>query len=276
MSPSPRDTGRYLRFLWRAYQRDHCGQAAASLAFQTLLSLVPLVALLAWLTRPFHASLAEAMRPLLHYFSPTPELLEVVQTNIARYAANAGKMGVLGLAFFLFVAWGILQSVESVLNDVWGVVQKHGRVKRLARFWVAVFLAPALFLAGAALNHGLEQQLILRGLMERPFFAWLLADLLPFLLLVASLFLAYWRLPHVRVSLRAALGGALVASLLYVLMRWLFGLYVGNFATYDRIYGLLWVIPAFMAWLFGVWSVLLVGAEVAWSVDHPRDGARGP
>lgn len=274
MSPKPRVVGRYLRFIWRQYQKDRCGQAAASLAFQSLISLVPLVALLAWLTQPFHSNLAESMRPLLRYFTPSRELLDVVQTNVSRYAANAGKMGILGLGFFLFVAWGILQNIESVLNDVWGVREKHGRVRRLARFWVAVFVAPALFLAGAALNHGLERQLILSGLMERPVSAWLLADLVPFLLLVASLFLGYWRLPHMRVSPRAALGGALVAGLLYLLVRWLFGLYVGNLATYDRIYGLLWVIPAFMAWLFGVWSVLLMGAEVAWSVDHPWGEAR--
>ena len=47
--------------------------------------------------------------------------------------------------------------------------------------------------------------------------------------------------------------------------------YLGTIATYDRIYGLLGVIPAFLIWLFLVWSVILIGAEVAFSAQHPWD-----
>lgn len=55
---------RYLAFLWNEYNRDRCAQAATSLAFGTLLSIVPLAALLAWLTRPFHTTLAHLLEPL--------------------------------------------------------------------------------------------------------------------------------------------------------------------------------------------------------------------
>jgi len=260
-----------LRFLWQEYQRDRCAQAATSLAFGTLLSLVPLAALLAWLTQPFHTSFSHLSEPLSRLFTPTPRLQEIVQVNVERYAANAATLGVLGLFFFLFVAWGMLSAVESVINDIWHVQQRRGHVRRLARFWAAVILAPLLFIAGAALNQSLERALILGGLMEKPFFAWLLADLLPFLLLVASAGLAYWNLPHTRVRVRAALTGGLVAGLLYQLVRWVFALYVSTLATYDRIYGILGVIPAFLVWLFFVWSVLLLGAEVAFTVQYPWD-----
>ena len=64
---------RYLGFLRREYNRDRCGQAAASLAFGTLLSLVPLVALLAWVTRPFHQLLSNPMPALAPFFLAKPE-----------------------------------------------------------------------------------------------------------------------------------------------------------------------------------------------------------
>ena len=106
------------------------------------------------------------------------------------------------------------------------------------------------------------------GLIDRPTSAWLLGDAIPFVLLVASATIAYWVLPHRRVSLKAAVIGGVVLGVLYQFVRWLFALYVVNFATYDRIYGILGVIPAFLAWLFLIWSVFLLGAEVAFTAQH--------
>ncbi len=264
-------TLRYLDFLRREYRRDRCGQAAASLAFGTLLSLVPLVALLAWISRPFHKFISDPMGALAPFFTPTPRLQEIIQVNVERYAENANTLGIFGLAFFLFVAWGMLSAIEDVMNDIWHVRLRRGRVRRLARFWATVLLVPLLFVVSATLNQTLERALILRGLMEQPIFNWLLADLLPFLLLASSAALAYWILPHTVVRTKAAAIGGLVAGLLYHGVRWIFALYLGTIATYDRIYGLLGVIPAFLIWLFLVWSVILIGAEVAFSVQHAWD-----
>jgi membrane protein len=262
---------RYLAFLRREYRRDRCGQAAASLAFGTLLSLVPLVALLAWISRPFHKFISDPMDALAPFFTPTPRLQEIIQANVERYADNANALGIFGLAFFLFVAWGMLSAIEDVMNDIWHVRLRRGRVRRLARFWATVLLVPLLFAVSAMLNQALERALILGGLMEQPLVNWLLADLLPFLLLASSAALGYWILPHTGVRPRAAAIGGLVASLLYHGVRWVFGLYLGTIATYDRIYGLLGVIPAFLIWLFLVWSVILIGAEVAFSAQHDWD-----
>jgi membrane protein len=229
------------------------------------------VALLAWLTRPFHRYISNPLESLAPFFTPTPRLQEIIQDNVAQYADNAARLGVVGLVFFLFVAWGMLGAIESVINDIWHVSQRRGQVRRLLRFWVAVAAVPLLFLASATLNQALERALILQGLMRHAISNWLLSDLLPFLLLAAAASIAYWVLPAVSVRPRAALIGGLVTGALYNLVRWLFGLYVSSIGTYDRIYGLLGVIPAFLIWLVIVWSVVLLGAEVAYSVQRPWD-----
>ncbi len=262
---------RYLAYLRREYRRDRCGQAASSLAFGTLLSLVPLVALLAWVSRPFHKLISNPLDALAPFLTPTARLQEIVQVNVERYAVNANTLGLFGLFFFLFVAWGMLSAIEDVMNDIWHVRLRRGRVRRLARFWATVLLVPLLFMGSVALNQSLERALILGGLMEQPLVNWLLADLLPFLLLASSAALAYWILPHTSVRPKAAAVGGLVAGLLYHGVRWIFALYLGTIATYDRIYGLLGVIPAFLIWLFLVWSVILIGAEVAFSVQFDWD-----
>ncbi len=260
---------KYLKFLKNEYGRDRCGQAAAALAFGTLLSIVPLAALLTWLLRPYDWSLDGVLEFLSRYFLPTPEFQSIITEAIERYAGNAGAMGLFGLAFFLFVAWGMLMSVEGVFNDIWHVENRRGQVHKLGTFWAAVIFAPLLFIASATLNQNLSRSAILGPLVENGHFEWLFADLVPFLLLVTSLGLGYLLLPHTTVRKRAAGIGALVAAVLYQVARWIFVWYLDRIATFDTIYGILGVIPAFLMWLFFVWSVVLIGAEVSYTVDRP-------
>ena len=266
---------RYLAFLRHEYGQDRCGQAAAALAFGTLLSIVPLAALLAWLLRPFHQDFKAILNPLTDYLLPTPELQAVIQTNIERYADNAGNMGLFGLFFFFFVAWGMLMSVESIINDIWHVKKRRGRGHKLTTFWATVIAAPLLFVASATLNQGLSRALFLGGLEGKAVSKFLLQDALPFLLLVISLGMGYWILPHTHVRKRAAGIGALVAAVLYHFARLIFVQYLNYVSTFDRIYGILWVVPAFLMWLFFVWSVVLIGAEVCYTVDNRWEKERG-
>lgn len=262
---------RYLAFLWREYRQDRCAQAAAALAFGTLLSVVPLAALLGWLTRPFHRYIANPVDQIAPFFTPTPRLQEIIRGSVERYAGNATQLGLIGLVLFLPVAWGMLSSVESVINDIWHVEKRRGHFHRLAHFWAAVIFAPLLFFASATLKQAIDRAIILEGLTDSRTVNWLLADALPFTLLVASATLAYWILPNKHVRFVSAVIGGAVTALLYHLVRWAFGLYVSTVGAYDRIYGLLGAIPAFLIWVFLVWSVVLIGAEVAYSAQHAWD-----
>lgn len=266
-----RQARRYLAFLWREYREDRCAQAAAALAFGTLLSVVPLAALLGWLTRPFHRYIANPIEQIAPFFTPTPRLQEIIRQSVERYAGNATQLGLIGLLFFLPVAWGMLSSIESVINDIWHVEKRRGQFHRLAHFWAAVVFAPLLFFASATLKQAIERAVILEGWLDSRTVNWLLGDLAPFLLLVASATLAYWILPNKHVRFGSALIGGAVTALLYQLVHWGFGLYVSSVGAYDRIYGLLGAIPAFLIWVFLVWSVVLIGAEVAYSAQHAWD-----
>ena len=262
---------RYLRFLLREFSRDRCAQAASALTFGTLLSLVPLVALLAWIIRHFYQDFSGIYIDIARFMTPTPELEEIVRVNINAYVDNAATLGVLGLVFFFLVALSMVTQIENVLNDIFHVRKRRGKMRRLAGFWLTLIFVPLLFVASAMLNQFLERALSRNGLMDKTFTDWIMADLLPFLLLTSSAGLAYWVIPHGRVSKRAALAGGLVAAALYHVVRWGFAQYLTMFHAYDRIYGLIGVIPAFLIWLYLVWTVMLIGAEVTFTAQYPWD-----
>ena len=84
--------------------------------------------------------------------------------------------------------------------------------------------------------------------------------------------LSYKVVPNRRVEWRDALLGGLIAGLLFAGLRWMFGIYLIYFPTYQTIYGALLVVPVFLVWMFASWTVVLAGAVIAASGPSWRGG----
>ncbi len=98
-------------------------------------------------------------------------------------------------------------------------------------------------------------------------------------LILASLFMTcvamtalYYLLPYTTVRLKSALLGGVVAGLLLELAKLGFRYYATNLAVnYTRIYGPLLAIPLFLLWIWLLWSLILIGAQLAFTVQNFRD-----
>ncbi|MCM5550182.1 YihY family inner membrane protein, partial [Xanthomonas hortorum pv. pelargonii] len=78
--------------------------------------------------------------------------------------------------------------------------------------------------------------------------------------------LIYRVVPQHAVRLRHALPGALLAVILMEIVKWGFGFYLGNFQTYQRIYGALSALPILLLWIYLSWVSVLLGASLASSM----------
>jgi DNA-binding IscR family transcriptional regulator len=80
-------------------------------------------------------------------------------------------------------------------------------------------------------------------------------------------------LPYAEVRLSAAIAGGLVTALLFELGKFGFGVYVQQFAfrSYEGVYGpSLAILPVFVVWSQLSWMVVLLGAEVAFVMQHRK------
>jgi len=102
---------------------------------------------------------------------------------------------------------------------------------------------------------------------QTPFLvAWLLSSLA-----MATL---YSVLPNTSVPFRFALVGGLVAGALFEWAKFGFAFYVTEVANYERLYGALSTLPIFLIWLYLVWVIVLIGAEIAFCLHHPEQSYR--
>jgi membrane protein len=76
--------------------------------------------------------------------------------------------------------------------------------------------------------------------------------------------------PHRTVQWRHAFAGAALSVVLFELMKWGIGLYLGSFSSYQKIYGAFAAAPILLLWIYLGWATILFGASFASSMSAFR------
>jgi membrane protein len=95
-----------------------------------------------------------------------------------------------------------------------------------------------------------------------------LLKLLPYLTLWGAFSFVYMFIPNTRVRLQSALIGGLVAALLWQSAGWGFAVFVASSTQYYAIYSSFAILLLFLFWLHLGWTIVLLGAEVAYAHQH--------
>lgn len=240
------------------FAADRCFTLAASLAYASLLAVVPLVAIaLVVLSQfpVFDAILGEVERAIFQYFAP--HFGAEAHAYFARFIANTGELTALGLIGLAGSAIILLMTIEDAFNVIWRVKEPRRAGYRLLVYVAALTLGSILVGSALLLSSAVFAASGWLGLDRAA------ARLLPLPMTAAGFALLYGLLPGRPVRVRPALAAALVAAALFELLKAGFGAYVRLFPAYETIYGALSVMPLFLVWIYCAWAVVLWGAELA-------------
>lgn len=250
---------------------------AAALAFTTLLSLVPLMtvgfAILA--VFPAFDAWRDQVESLL-YTNLIPATSDVVSSYLQEFSGQAGTLTGLGLSVLVITALLLFSTIEDAFNDIWGVQKGRKFIQRLLLYWAMLTLGPILLVISLALTSYVGTWII-DDLIEKPGYAslWVLRAL-PVFLEGLGFLMMYLIIPSREVQFRFALVGALIAVVLFELAKYGFVVFIGNFDTYQVIYGALWTIPVFLVWIYLSWLVTLLGACVSAELGNSKKNPTPP
>ena len=257
----------YLVYLLGRFHEDRILYYSGYLSYVTLLSMVPLLAVVFsfFSIFPVFEKLKEEVEEFV-FRNFVPALGDVVQEQILSFVENATRMTPLGLLVLLIVAVLLLSSIDHTLNQIWHVRKNRGLIVSYSIYLVVLITSP--FLLGTSLA-ATSYLVSLSGIEEGSalFLIKLLLSSLPFLGSFLFFLLLYIIVPHTKVHFWSAVSGALIATLLFEISKSAFALYFINFPVYQVIYGALAVIPLLFIWVFISWVVVLVGAQIAASLD---------
>jgi len=270
----PLEVGTHL--LWR-FWRDECPQRAASLAYTTLLSLVPSLAVAFAILKGFGGleSIQARVEELVYTHLVTTSSLQAAD-YIQKFTerVDAGTIGTVGFLALIITAVSLLNTVAGAFNRVWGVEDRRSLKDRFLTFFALTILGPLLFgasisITGTILHSQVWARLPIPGLGPA------LSLLVPLLLTWAGFLLLYVVIPSAPLRLRPALLASLTVAATWEFVKIGFEWYVANVASYGKLYASLSVIPVFLLWLYVGWVIALLGFEVAFFLQHP-EACRGP
>ncbi len=271
MSPAHFPWRRFAARVRRRFVEENFDQISASLAFTTLLSLVPLVAVVLSIVAlvPFFPSIVEQLELSLAR-SLLPErgagMIIAYVLEFSQKAANVTAVGSLALVATVLM---LLLTIERAFNHVWSVRETRPWWRRLRLFAALLVLWPVV-IGSVLLASSYAVTTSLGVLDELPWIRRILFKALG--LVIASLFLGglYHVLPNTRVASRDSAWAGLFAALGFLLLQKGFEFYLSNFPTYTVVYGTFATLPIFLLWLYLSWAVVLLGALVAATLPEFR------
>lgn len=256
----------------RGVKEDKCPIHASALTFTTVMALVPFLAILFAIAKAI--GLERGSELLLEKTAGMPDQIQQAAARIitAVDSASAGAMAGTGGVIFLWVAIKMLSSIEDTFNLVWGVKTPRLLIDKFKNYIVIMVAAPALLViaySGMPVLKGFTEKLIWMG----PTLTFSL-KLIPVITMALALTIIYVFLPNTKVKFRPALIGAFVSALLTILFQQaMINLGIGV-TKYNRIYGTLAMLPIFLFWVQMSWQIMLLGAEVAFSIQNAETYAR--
>jgi membrane protein len=250
---------------------------AMSLVYTTLLSLVPLLAVSVSVLKGFgaHTQLELALK---NFLTPLGERGTEITNTIISFVEgiNSGLLGSLGMAMLLYTVISLMQKIEAAFNFTWHVSEDRSFARRFSDYLSVVLIGPVLVFSAMGLTATITHSKMFLLLAANPvtgFFINLASYLVPYLLIIFAFTLIYIYIPNTRVKFRAALVGALVSGVLWETVGWLFASFISS-ANYTAIYSAFAALFFFMIWLYISWTILLIGASIAFYYQNPEFRAR--
>jgi membrane protein len=242
-----------------SFHRNAGLRSASSLAFYTALALVPSLLLLTYvLSLEIGYSQAAMLRTQAFVNAILPRFGEVIVAEISRIAYDRPTAGLINV---LVLPLSLVPLVAAMRSAIASIFKLHGR----RPLWLAKgidLVTVLVFVLGVAVVAALEvvSQVLPAGAARFALPRWL-ALVLPSLVTVLLLMLMYLVLcPRVRA--RYLLAGSLTTTVLWLVLRPAFGLFLTYNPGYGYTFGSFKSLFVVIVWLYYSQAAFLFGAEV--------------
>ena len=238
---------------------------SAALTFYTLMSLVPVVALVFAVVKGF--GLADGLEQNLYEVLPqSPEVIDYV-VDFAQKALARTQGGWVALVGVLTLFWAVIKvfgSIEDAFNNIWEVKGTRSAARKYSDYIAVVVIAPILWVVSSSFGNYAAEIL---GVAATPALEVLSRAASLAVTWVMFTFI-YVVLPGTKVRLTSALTAGIVAGTVFLLFQWGY-VYLQRWMTsYNAIYGSFAALPLFLLWMQISWEILLLGGELSFAYQN--------
>lgn len=270
-----------LKVFFHKLGTDDIFERANAVAFSFTLATFPgiifLFTLIPYIPVPeMSTQILDFLREVMPY-----SIYEATATTIEDILSRR-RGGLLSFVFFfaLFMSTNGMMSLISAFSSCYKTHDDRSYLRvRLIATSLTFMLVFVLFLAMMLLIVG---QLIINFLVEHQlldsdYLFYLIVTLrfaVLFFIFLFAISLIYYVAPTIKDKWPFISPGSIIATLLMLAISFGFSYYINSFGTYNKLYGSIGVLIAYMVWIYFLSFVLLIGFEVNASIDKAASDVR--
>jgi membrane protein len=265
---------RYPAALVRDWSGGEISVRAMSLAYTTLLSVVPLLVFVFSILKGLGAR-GDLKYILQQFFAPLGGASEQLTRSVLQFVSNmrADLLGSIGLILLAYTVVSTIQKVEKSFNYLWRVHRPRSFLRRISEYLALMILGPVLLAVALDLLASAESSPFALWINAIEPLAWTVSaagKILPYLIVTTIFTFMYVFIPNTKVQFRAALIGGITAGVVWALVGKVFTAYIVYASSLVAIYTGFAVVLTALIWVYLSWLILLIGAQLAFYLQFPQ------
>ncbi|UCC94639.1 MAG: YihY/virulence factor BrkB family protein [Candidatus Omnitrophota bacterium] len=255
----------------RGFDEDKCQLRASALTFYSLLSIVPVAAMVFGVAKGFgFERILE--KQLLEKVPGQEEVLRQIISFAQTLLENTkgGIVAGVGVAVLFWTVIKVLGNIERSFNDIWGIKAQRGLGRKFSDYLSIMLICPILVIMSSSATVFIATQiaLITKKFTFLGFFGpviFFILKFLPYCVIWILFTFIYVFMPNTKVNFKSGILAGITAGTIYQLVQLVYINFQVGVAKYNAIYGSFAALPLFLVWLQVSWLVVLLGAEISFS-----------
>lgn len=243
---------------------------ASGLTYFTLLSIVPLLALVFAMAKNFGMELVIQQEIIRHLSGQEAVMNWVIK--LANSLIHKAKSGILAGAGLIVLFWAVLRlfvNMENAFNEIWQVRRGRSIARKFADYTAIIVLSPIVLILSMSftlyLNTKVELWIHLKYI--KPFLG-VFMGFIPYLLLWLLFSVLYKAMPNTRVKAKPAIIAGILTGSIFQIIQWIYVQFQVGVSNFNALYGSFAALPLFMIWIQTSWLVVLVGAHFSYTLQN--------
>jgi len=265
---------RIILLALRGFQKNRINLHASALTFYSLLSVVPVAALVFGISKGF--GFQDRLEKIIHDLFAEREDLKAAADYLIDFAnnmlleINGGFIAGIGFVVLLWAVMQVLGNIEDSFNAIWEIKKARPFIRKLSDYLSMLLVLPVLFIVSITAtvylsNYVTDSTGFLQYLGPLVSF---LVKLIPYILIYLLFTLLFVVMPNTKVNFKYGLYAALISGTIYQIVQWVYFEFQVGVSRYGAIYGSFLAVPLFLVWLQLSWLIVLLGAELSFAFQN--------
>ena len=261
----------FSKIFYKNFLSSDISLLASNLTYMMILTIFPFFAIVIGVSKGF--GLDEFLISDLTKFVPQDEVrinyvLNVINNLIV--SAKGGVLTGLGIIILVYSVISMFDLLEKTFNNIWNVKDKRKYSTKIISYVAITFIAP-IFLLLIIGSSSVIVDVVSKYLGNIAILTLIFVRLINITLILLVLLALFLLVPNKRVQLIPAFIVSLFTLIGIYVIYVIYSILQTSINRYNIIYGSLAFVPIFLIWIKYIWTVILIGAQITYSIQTSKE-----